>query len=137
MSVTEVRQRTAVAGSLWVQRRFYVYELLLTKEKFYKGARGYVCMRTGTGPRAWIVLLYRGSCSRIMDHEVALPLRALRRGDGMDVFVTVREIDVLYIQIFSISLCPLEVTQSIPHFSVFVIIFTSSCAKLCIFIKAH
>ena len=23
-----------------------------------------------------------------MDHEVALPLRALRRGGGMDVFVT-------------------------------------------------
>ena len=69
-------------------RRFCVYELLLTKEKFYKGARGYVCMRTGTDPRAWIVLLYRGSCSRIMDHEVALPLRALRRGGGMDVFVT-------------------------------------------------
>ena len=65
------------------------YELLLTKEKFYKGARGYVCLRTGTGPRAWIVLLYRGSCSRIMDHEVALPLRALRRGGGTDVFVTV------------------------------------------------
>ena len=69
-------------------RRFCVYELLLTKEKFYKGARGYVCMRTGTGPRAWIVLLYRGSCSRIMDHEVALPLRALRWGGGTDVFVT-------------------------------------------------
>ena len=86
--VTEVRQRAAVAGSLWVQRRFCVYELLLTKEKFYKGARGYVCMRTGTGPRAWIMLLYRRSCSHIMDHEVALPLRALRRGGGMDVFVT-------------------------------------------------
>ena len=45
-------------------------------------------MRTGTSPWAWIVLLYRGSCSRIMDHEVALPLRALRRGGGTDVFVT-------------------------------------------------
>ena len=64
------------------------YELLLTKEKFYKGARGYVCLRTGTGPQAWIVLLYRGSCSRIMDHRIALPLRALRRGGGTDVFVT-------------------------------------------------
>ena len=50
-------------------------------------------MRTGTGPQAWIVLLYRGSCSRIMDHEVALPLRALRRGGGMDVFVTTADID--------------------------------------------
>ena len=70
-------------------RRFCVYELLLTKEKFYEGARGYVCMRTGIGPWAWIVLIYRGSCSRIMDHEVALPLRALRRGGGTDVFVTV------------------------------------------------
>ena len=69
-------------------RRFCVYELLLTKEKFYKGARGYVCLRTGTGPWAWIVLLYRRSYSRIMDHEVALPLRALRRGGGTDVFVT-------------------------------------------------
>ena len=87
-SVTEVGQRAVVAGSLWVQRRFCVYELLLTKEKFYKGVRGYVCMRTGTGPWAWIVLLYRGSCSRIMDHEVALPLWALRQGGGMDVFVT-------------------------------------------------
>ena len=45
-------------------------------------------MRMGTGPRAWIVLLYRGSCSRIMDHKVALLLRALRWGGVTDVFVT-------------------------------------------------
>ena len=94
VDVTEVGQRAAVAGSLWVQRKFCVYELLLTKEKFYEGARGYVCMRIGTGPRAWIVLLYRGSCSRIMDHKVALPLRALRWGGGTDVFVTVDQATV-------------------------------------------
>ena len=36
-AVMKVRQLTAVAGILRVLRRFYVYELLLIKENFYKG----------------------------------------------------------------------------------------------------
>ena len=47
----EVGQRAAVAGFKGFKGGSVFYELLLTKEKFYKGARGYVCLRTGTGPR--------------------------------------------------------------------------------------
>jgi hypothetical protein len=68
--------------------------LLLTREKFYEGA-GYVCRRTGAGPRdmdlVWIPFPWRGFHSRGLDHEVTLPLRALRRAGGMDAFVTIVE----------------------------------------------
>ena len=78
----------------WDSRRCFVYELLLTREKFYEGA-GYICIRTGTGPRdmdhapmVWIPFPWCGFHSRGLGHEVALPLRALRRAGGTDAFVT-------------------------------------------------
>ena len=38
-----------------------------------------------------------------MDHEVALPLRALRRGSGMDVFMTECQTILKYIYISYMS----------------------------------
>ena len=52
MDITEARQQAAVAGALGVQRMF--------------GPQGLDHAPIST-------------CSRIIDHEVALPLRALRR----------------------------------------------------------
>ena len=68
-----------MAGSLWVQRRFCVYELLLTKEKFYEGMKG-LCLhedgyRSSGMDRAsipWIVLSYHGSRGRPSPSGLAL-----------------------------------------------------------------
>ena len=60
-----------MAGSLWVQRRFCVYELLLTKEKFYEGTKGLCLHEDGyrssgmdCAPIPWIMLSYHGSRGR-------------------------------------------------------------------------
>ena len=79
VNVTEVGQRAAVAGSLWVQRRFCVYELLLTKEKFYEGTKGLCLHEDGyrssgmdRAPIPWIVLSYHGSRGRPSPSGLAL-----------------------------------------------------------------
>ena len=77
--VMEVGQRAAVAGNLWVQRRFCVYELLLTKEKFYEGTKGLCLHEDGyrssgmdRAPIPWIVFSYHGSRGRPSPSGLAL-----------------------------------------------------------------